>query len=144
MEASICSLLNSSASALPPPRPFAGNPVHRKTVKFKATASRRSDPYSHDFDGRLVDESMIVLRKRVQELKMAEESYEPPRNWMEWERQYKREKYDGDVCEAMGSLQAKLMGTRPGVALGMGVLLLFSLPTSMAAVLFHVMANWLR
>ncbi|GMI70857.1 hypothetical protein HRI_000755000 [Hibiscus trionum] len=141
MEATICSLHNSSPSALLPPRPFAGNPLYRRTVNIRAMASKRSDPYSHDFDGKLVDESMIVLRKRIQEMKMVEESYEPPRNWMEWEKQYKREKYDVDVCDAMGSLQSKLMETRPGVALGMGLLLLFSLPTSMAALLFHVMPN---
>ncbi|KAE8710270.1 ABC-2 type transporter family protein isoform 1 [Hibiscus syriacus] len=141
MEATISSLRYSSTSALFPPRPFSGK---SKTVIIRSMASKRSDPYNHDFDGKLVDESMIVLRKRIREIKTAEESYEPPRNWTEWEKQYKREKYDVDVCEAMGSLQTKLMETRPGVALGMGVLLLFSLPTSMAAVLFHVMANWPR
>ncbi|KAH8511334.1 hypothetical protein H0E87_008770 [Populus deltoides] len=35
----------------------------------------------------LVDESMLVLRKRIHEMKMVERNYEPPEEWMEWEKQ---------------------------------------------------------
>ncbi|KAJ7000469.1 hypothetical protein NC653_011069 [Populus alba x Populus x berolinensis] len=35
----------------------------------------------------LVDESMPALRKRIHEMKMAERNYEPPEEWMEWEKQ---------------------------------------------------------
>ncbi|KAB5560936.1 hypothetical protein DKX38_005893 [Salix brachista] len=34
-----------------------------------------------------VDESMVVLRKRIHEMKMVERNYEPPEEWMEWEKQ---------------------------------------------------------
>ncbi|XP_022775671.1 uncharacterized protein LOC111317503 [Durio zibethinus] len=143
MEATTFSLCNSLALA---PRPFSGDPICRKKgfggakpLNIKILAAKR-DAHSHNFDGKLVDESMVVLRKRIHEMSMLEKSYEPPKHWMEWEKQYKKANYDLDVCEAVGYLQSKLMETRPGVALGMGALLLFSLPTSMAVVLFHVMA----
>jgi len=35
-----------------------------------------------------VDESMIILRKRIREMKMIERNYEHPEDWMEWEKQY--------------------------------------------------------
>ncbi|XVE74729.1 hypothetical protein DITRI_Ditri12bG0041100 [Diplodiscus trichospermus] len=138
---SLCN--NSLASALPPRRPFAGGDLicrkkgtgGAKKVNIKILASK-----GHDFDGKLVDESMVVLRKRIQEMRMLETKYEPPQHWMEWEKEYKKANYEVDVCEAVGYLQSKLMETRPAVALGIGALLLFSLPTSMAAVLFPVMA----
>ncbi|KAE8719651.1 ABC-2 type transporter family protein isoform 1 [Hibiscus syriacus] len=80
---------------------------------------------------------MIVLRRRIHE--MTTSNYEPPMHWMEWEREYKKENYDVDVCEAAGYLQTKLMETRPRLALGMALLFLFSLPTSFAIVVHHAM-----
>ncbi|XVE85379.1 hypothetical protein DITRI_Ditri17bG0086100 [Diplodiscus trichospermus] len=140
------SLCNSLVSA-PPFSPFSGQSICRKkglrgvkTKNVKIFASRR-DAYSHNFNGKLVDESMIVLRKRIHEISMLEKGYEPPEHWMEWEKQYKKSNYDFDVCEAVGYLQSKLIETRPSVALGMGALLLLSLPTSSAVVLFHIMAT---
>lgn len=137
------------ASAPPPQHRFSGDLIggrkglglgRARRVNVKVMASKRSSgPYSHNFDGKLVDESMIVLRKRIQEMQRVEKSYEPPQHWMEWEKQYKKENYDLDVCQAVGSLQSKLMETRPAVALGMALLLLFTLPTSIAALLFHFM-----
>ena len=139
------SLCNSLASALPL-TPFSGHSICRKkgfggakTLNIKILSSKR-DAHSHNFDGKLVDESMVVLRKRIYEMSMLEKSYEPPERWMEWEKQYKKSNYDSDVCEAVGYFQSKLMETRPGLALGMGAVLLFSLPTSMAVVLLHIMA----
>ncbi|KAL6982114.1 hypothetical protein U1Q18_023730 [Sarracenia purpurea var. burkii] len=32
-----------------------------------------------------VDENLIVLRKRIHEMKMKERNYEPPSHWMEWD-----------------------------------------------------------
>ncbi|XWS22811.1 hypothetical protein CRYUN_Cryun29cG0068000 [Craigia yunnanensis] len=139
------SICNSLASALPF-TPFSGRSICQKkgfrgakTLNIKILASKR-DAHSPNFDGKLVDESMVVLRKRIHEMTMVEKSYEPPEHWMEWEKKYKKSNYDFDVCEAVGYLQSKLMETRPSVALGMGTLLLFSLPISMTVVLFHTMA----
>ncbi|WRX15784.1 hypothetical protein QQP08_008271 [Theobroma cacao] len=139
------SSLCSTTSALSP-RPFSGDPLCRrkglggeKRAVIKISASKR-DAHGRDFDGKLVDESMIVLRKRIHEMSMLEKNHEPPEHWMEWEKQYKKADYDSDVCEAVGYLQSKLMETRPSVALGMGAALLFSVSTSTAVLLFHVMA----
>ncbi|KAK8655619.1 hypothetical protein V6N13_108193 [Hibiscus sabdariffa] len=129
----------SLASSLPVTRPFSGKSTATcRRNGFRVLASRR-DAHSHNSDGKLVDEGMIVLRRRIQELTMSEESYEPPRHWMEWEKEYKRANYDNDVCEAVGFLQSKLMETRPSLALGMFVLFLITLPTSFAIVMYHVM-----
>ncbi|KAL4280892.1 hypothetical protein GQ457_03G009580 [Hibiscus cannabinus] len=131
---------NRSLAASPPLTPlFSGKStaICRRNG-FRVLASRR-DAHGHDFDGKLVDEGMIVLRRRIQELTMSEESYEPPRHWMGWEKEYKKANYDHDVCEAVGFLQSKLMETRPSLALGMAVLFLITMPTSFAIVLYHVM-----
>ncbi|XVF85323.1 hypothetical protein PTKIN_Ptkin17bG0108500 [Pterospermum kingtungense] len=132
--------MDSLASSALPLTPFSGHSLRRKKANIKISASKK-DAYSPNFDDNLVDESMVVLRKRIHEMRMLEMRYEPPQHWMEWEKQYKRSNnYDCDVCEAVGYLQAKLMETRPSLALGMGALLLLSVPTSMAVVLFHMMA----
>ncbi|XP_047974684.1 uncharacterized protein LOC125216936 [Salvia hispanica] len=89
--------------------------------------------------GRRVDEDMIVLRKRIHEMKMNEEDCELPREWMEWERRV-YVSYDAIVCDAVGRLQAWLMDTRPGVALGVLVLLALSVPTSTAVVMYNLVA----
>ncbi|XVF43657.1 hypothetical protein PTKIN_Ptkin02bG0058300 [Pterospermum kingtungense] len=139
------SLFNHSPAPALPPCFFSGDLIcpkrgsgGAKARTIKVLAAKR-DAHSHNFDGKLVDESMVVLRKRIQETSMLEKSYEAPQHWMEWEKQYKKENYDRDVCEAVGYLQYKLMETRPGVALGMGALLLFTVPSSMAVLLFHLM-----
>lgn len=85
----------------------------------------------------MVDENMIVLRKRIHEMKMIERNYEAPSDWMEWEKQYYAS-YDSMICDALGVLQNQLMNTRPSLALGIVVLIALSVPTSSAFVLFHL------
>ena len=98
---------------------------------------RRSDSYDYYCEGgRLVDESMIVLRKRIHEMKMIERNYEPPEEWTDWEKQYYTS-YDDYVCKFVGFLQSSLMNTRPSLALGMIFLLAISVPASTVVV-------WLR
>ncbi|OMO88104.1 ABC transporter-like protein [Corchorus olitorius] len=132
---------SSAPPALPPRRPFSGDLMRRKKgAKRQSIIQISASKRDHDFSGKLVDENMVVLRKRIHEMNMLEKNYEAPQHWMEWEKKYKKENYDVDVCEAVGFLQSKLMETRPGVALGMGALLLFSVSSSSAMVLFHLMA----
>lgn len=105
----------------------------------KVLASRRE---AHDRShgggrGGLVDENMIVLRKRIHETRMMERNYEPPSDWMEWEKHWYT-RYDSVICEAMGFLQSQLMDTRPSLALGMVVLIGLSVPTSMAVIFLHL------
>ncbi|KAJ6368146.1 hypothetical protein OIU78_000676 [Salix suchowensis] len=80
-----------------------------------------------------VDESMAVLRKRIHEMKMVERNYEPPEEWMEWEKQCYTS-YDEFICKLVGFLQLLLMNTRPGLALGMLLLMSMSVPVSMVMI----------
>lgn len=72
-------------------------------------------------------------------MKTNEADCELPREWMEWERRV-YVGYDAIVCDAVGRLQAWLMDTRPGIALGVLVLLALSVPTSVAVVMYHLVA----
>ncbi|TKY64836.1 hypothetical protein E2542_SST07687 [Spatholobus suberectus] len=107
--------------------------AHNSTV---VRASREMN--GRDHKGKLVDESMIVLRLRIKEMKMSEMNREPPANWMDWEKQC-YDHYDEDVCNAIGLLQSYFMGTRPSVALGMLTLLALSVPISSATILFSAL-----
>ncbi|KAJ6988148.1 hypothetical protein NC653_021163 [Populus alba x Populus x berolinensis] len=108
----------------------------RKRVSARISASRRESHDQNYFSGRIVDENMIVLRKRIHEMKMVERNYEPPANWMEWEKRYFTS-YDSLICEMMGFLQSQLMDTRPGLALGFIALISLSVPMATAMMFFH-------
>lgn len=109
-------------------------PLRRSNFRVSA---RRNDSCDWDYRGGLVDESMIVLRKRVHEMKVIERNYEPPAEWMEWEKQYYAS-YDEVICNLVGCLQMQLLSTRPSFALGMLVLLLISVPASTAMIFSHL------
>ncbi|KAL0296649.1 UNVERIFIED_CONTAM: hypothetical protein Scaly_0950800 [Sesamum calycinum] len=97
---------------------------------------RRRDAGNHNYNDRVVDENMIVLRKRIHEMEMMERNYEPPMEWTGWEKRV-YPNYDSMICDAMMWLQWHLMGTRPGVALGVIALVALSVPTSTAVVLIN-------
>lgn len=84
-----------------------------------------------------MDESMIVLRKRIHQMKVIERNYEPPVEWTPWEKQYYAS-YDDYVCKFVGFLQSYLMNTRPSLALGMIFLLTISVPASSVVVLLRL------
>ena len=87
--------------------------------------------------GRMVDENIVILRKRICEMKMVEKNnYEPPSHWSVWERKY-HTLYDFLVCQSMGLLQAQMMKSRPSSVLGLTILILFSVPTCSALILIH-------
>ncbi|KAJ0035955.1 hypothetical protein Pint_24765 [Pistacia integerrima] len=81
---------------------------------------------------------MIILRKRIHEMKMVERNYEAPDDWMQWEKRYYTS-YDSIICEALGVLQGKLMNTRPSLALGIVVLMILSVPISSAMAFFQIL-----
>lgn len=85
-----------------------------------------------------MDESMLVLRKRIHEMKMVERNYEPPEEWMEWEKQC-YPSYDEFICKFVGFLQLHLMNTRPSLALGMLLLVTMSVPASMVMIAQQLM-----
>ncbi|XP_015895529.2 uncharacterized protein LOC107429368 [Ziziphus jujuba] len=138
MEISVCSFyslsLTSCSCSTNSSRWKVGFVPQRRPNPIKIFASRRD----HDYDGKLVDEDMIGLRKRIHEMKMVEEKHEPPSNWMEWEKRY-YPNYDSDVCEAVGLLQSELMKMRPSMVLTMVVLVSISVPVSMGVIMFHLM-----
>ncbi|GKV16712.1 hypothetical protein SLEP1_g27314 [Rubroshorea leprosula] len=91
------------------------------------------EAHGRDSSRRIVDESMIVLWKRIHEMKMIERNYELPVDWMDWEKRVYTS-YNSMICEIMGVLWSQLMNTRPSVMLGMMVLIALSLPISTAVV----------
>ncbi|XP_039119828.1 uncharacterized protein LOC120256120 [Dioscorea cayenensis subsp. rotundata] len=118
----------------PPPRRVK---THRKTV---FASKKNSGDYGSDHSKGIVDENMIVLRKRMHEMKMAERNYEPPENWMEWEKRYYT-RYESDVCVAIGFLQTFLMNNRPSVGVSVLLLHLLSLPVSVVLILLHLTSH---
>lgn len=102
-------------------------------LKRSSSGAYNSQNYSGH---RMVDENLIVLRKRIHEMKIIERNYEPPAEWMDWEKRYYAS-YDTYICEAMGFLQSHLMNTRPSLAIGMVALVALSVPTSTVVVLSH-------
>ncbi|XP_031260910.1 uncharacterized protein LOC116119103 [Pistacia vera] len=98
---------------------------------------RRHHHHCHNYC-RIVDENMIVLRKRIHEMKMVERNYEAPDDWMQWEKRYYTS-YDSIICDALGVLQGKLMNTRPSLALGIVVLMILSVPISSAMAFFQIL-----
>ncbi|CAL5350288.1 unnamed protein product [Camellia sinensis] len=110
--------------------------VSKTTTTMVVHASIRNEDQNYR-SGRIVDENLIVLRKRIHEMKMIERNYDPPANWMDWEKNCYAG-YDEFICEAMGVLQSGLMNTRPSLALGMAVIVGLSVPASTGLVVFHL------
>lgn len=102
-----------------------------------ASAAGR-DSCHWNYRGQLVDESMIVLRKRIHEMKVMERNYEPPAEWMEWEKQYYT-CYDEFICKFVGFLQTQLMNSRPSFALGMLAVVAMSVPASTFMVILRLL-----
>ncbi|XVF20673.1 hypothetical protein REPUB_Repub12eG0022100 [Reevesia pubescens] len=109
----------------------------RKSSSFIVASSRGSN--GPDFEGKLVDENMILLRLRIKEMKISESNVDQlPSNWMTWEKQYFLE-YNADVCKAMGFLQNFLIDIRPSLGVAVVAIVLLSLPMSTGVTLFHAL-----
>ncbi|CAA2934668.1 Mediator of RNA polymerase II transcription subunit 18 [Olea europaea subsp. europaea] len=142
---SIETMQTTSLQSLQRSLPFSGNfmpkkpsPGRRERVYSPVFAMKKDASHNKGHKkGRLVDENMIVLRMRIHDLKMAEESHSPPENWMEWEKKW-YVNYDSDVIEAVGLLQNLLMDSRPGLVLGVVALIILSGSTSMALLLCYL------
>ncbi|QCE12903.1 hypothetical protein DEO72_LG10g4154 [Vigna unguiculata] len=122
---------SSYLSSLRPTLPKGIVQSRRKGHKIRVVRGS----YGRNEEGKVVDESMIVLRLRIKKMKMLEMNREAPATWMNWEKQC-YDHYDEDVCNAIGLLQSFLMETRPSFALGMVTLVALSLPISSATLLF--------
>ncbi|KAH7841164.1 hypothetical protein Vadar_026498 [Vaccinium darrowii] len=135
------SLCNSSSL---PRLPYPRISPHRKTTRAAANLTSTKLIVScasrnENYGGRMVDENLIVLRKRIHEMKMAEANYEPPAHWMEWEKNCYAGK-DEFVCELVGLVQTQMMNARPGLVLGLILMVALSVPTSAAVLCFQMLA----
>ncbi|GER48800.1 glyoxalase 2-1 [Striga asiatica] len=123
MALSTSSFINSSP--MPKASRFSTSRIIMKPNSINVRASR------------LVDENMIVLRKRIHETIMRT-SEGPPSEWMDWEKELYAG-YDSMICDVVGHLQSFLMDTRPGVALGMATLIALSLPISTLLLVYNLL-----
>jgi hypothetical protein len=119
------------------PIPCSGNIKRQSTPFIKNNkksffiyASKR-DSFGKHYDGKMVDENMIILRMRIREIEMMETKNETPSGWTEWEKKH-FENYDSDVCDGVGLLQRMLMNTRPGLVVGILALIMLSMSMSMS------------
>nr|XP_007143017.1 hypothetical protein PHAVU_007G036600g [Phaseolus vulgaris]ESW15011.1 hypothetical protein PHAVU_007G036600g [Phaseolus vulgaris] len=124
---------------------FLSNP---RSVKIfsSATTTRRtsisaseSDSSGHYYDGKMVDQNMILLRMRIREIETVEMKGKGPSDWSEWEKNY-FQNYGSDVCEVLGLLQRLLMNTRPSHALATIVVLMLTTSMPILQLLFHFVA----
>ncbi|KAH0681778.1 hypothetical protein KY290_020384 [Solanum tuberosum] len=132
--------ISISTSSLLLPSQFSPKRSSRASRRTTTLAIRREahDQNYNSNDSSRVDENLIVLRKRIHEMEMIEKNYEPPTEWMDWEKSLYID-YDSNICELMGLLQAQLMDTRPSLVLGMVGLIALCVPTSTVVVLFHLL-----
>ncbi|CAJ1977428.1 unnamed protein product [Sphenostylis stenocarpa] len=107
------------------------------TTRRSLTYASKRDSFGHHYDGKMVDESMILLRMRIREIEMVEMKGKVPSDWSEWEKKY-FENYGLDVCEAVGLLQRVLINTRPSFALAMLALVMLTTSISMLQLVFHL------
>ena len=136
MDALTFSSMKNSSSQFSPLSKAKPKSRPKNTVQV-VSALRRSSSYESRHPGRIVDENMIVLRKRIHEMKVVERNYEPPKEWMQWEKQIYTQ-YDEYICTILGMVQTQLMNTRPSVALGALAMLTLSLPTSVILLALHL------
>lgn len=127
-------------SSVLPPQPFSLGKSQCKKMGFLHGKRSRAMVFAagRDYRGCLVDEGMIILRKRIHEMKMIERNYEPPEEWAEWEKQYYT-CYDEYICQVVGLLQSYLMNTRPSFSLAILALITVSVPASTVMILLRLM-----
>ncbi|XP_047165377.1 uncharacterized protein LOC124834671 [Vigna umbellata] len=124
---------------------FLSKPLSREHKVFSnVTTPRRSlicasksDSFGHHYEGKMVDDNMILLRMRIREIETLETKGKDSSDWNEWEKKY-FQNYDSDVCEAVGVLQRVLMNTRPSFALATFALLMLTTSMSMLQLAFHL------
>ncbi|CAN7026700.1 unnamed protein product [Brassica rapa subsp. trilocularis] len=112
--------------------------TQKKKMMMSVSAAASSGKDHYYGGGRLVDENMIVLRKRIHEMKMVERNYEPPSHWLDWEKRF-YSSYDSVICDSVGLLQSFLMNSRPTVAITTLLLLLLSVPVSSSVMAFRLL-----
>lgn len=116
-------LLSQISAAFSPllrvPQPFASKRERRVNRRQLVVKAASSGEYQFGSGGpNMVDTNMIVLRKRMLDLKMREKNYKTPEEYMQWEKDW-CPAYHGHVFMAMKWLQSALINTRPIVAISL-------------------------
>eukprot|EP01018_Ginkgo_biloba_P027233 Gb_02070 [translate_table: standard] len=114
--------------------------IHKKkrlprSVIVKASSSNDSGAD----DPSIVDANMIVLRKRMHDLKLQEGNYEFSEEWVEWEKKL-YVSYHSTIFQVIGRLQHILLNTRPSVAIALLVSICVFATTSVTLVFFHLIS----
>ncbi|GAB2214594.1 hypothetical protein Droror1_Dr00018949 [Drosera rotundifolia] len=133
----------SSCRALPA-LPFSNGSYGSRplltTKKMFAMRRDQSNDREFDYNGRLVDENMIVLRMRIREMRMVEEGEQARKNWMRWEKAWYGE-YAALVCVVLGMVQSNIMNVRPSVGIGMAALVTLGVPTYAVIMLLQLLSS---
>ncbi|KAK9060039.1 hypothetical protein SSX86_020743 [Deinandra increscens subsp. villosa] len=126
----------------PPGAPSSGTLRRPKTSSLSGHNRPATMAFKKDGSGgKMVDENMIVLRERIRKVKDEMDSDRLPDNWMGWEKTYVYSGgYHSDIYEAVAFLQRFLMESRPGVAVGLVVVLAVGGSTAAVTVL-HMLLN---
>ncbi|CAM6129923.1 unnamed protein product [Calypogeia fissa] len=111
----------------------------RRTVAIRASSSGTADenmipesgqPGPDDGDYKsCVDANMMVLRRRIEGMRMKETFMQVPDEWMDWEKSCYGT-YRADVNILVASLQSTLLGMRPGLVLFIISFLLAATPVA--------------
>ncbi|TVU22177.1 hypothetical protein EJB05_31859, partial [Eragrostis curvula] len=104
----------------------------------RCAASGRDDAEFGCGGGRMVDEGMAELRRRIHEMRAAERGWEPPAEWAAWEKEWYGT-YDADVRDLVAVLQALLLSARPGVGVGIVAALALAVPASAFVLISHIL-----
>jgi len=115
----------------------ASSPTPTRAARCRCSSSGR-DEAEFGCGGGLVDEGMVVLRRRIHEMRAAERNWEPPEEWAAWEKEWYGT-YDADVCELAGALRAFLVSSRPGVGVGLLAVLVLAVPASAFVLVSHLL-----
>ncbi|PIN10172.1 hypothetical protein CDL12_12647 [Handroanthus impetiginosus] len=144
--------MQSSTSLSSLPLSISRNSLFRKSESNPRKRAQNSIVYARERDfssdygrdrikGKLVDENMIVLRMRIQDImkKEDEENYgKKTDKWTDWEREWCKN-YESDVFEVVGILQMLLLNSRPSLVIGMVALFVLSFCGSLAVMVRFLM-----
>ncbi|GJN05980.1 hypothetical protein PR202_ga23661 [Eleusine coracana subsp. coracana] len=110
----------------------------RAAAIVACAASRRDDGSEFscgDGDGgRLVDEGMVALRRRIDEIRAAECAAWEEEEWYVASA-------NADVCYLIGALQALLLSERPGVGVELVAALALAVPASAFVLVSHLLLD---
>ncbi|KAH9534960.1 hypothetical protein CY35_17G029500 [Sphagnum magellanicum] len=108
------------------PRASVGH--SRKQRSGMVCASGMAESESAGGSG-MVDDNMMILRKRIQSLRAQEKFYDMPAEWMEWERNAYAS-YRADIGLLLSTIQSQLLTMRPGIALSIVTISLAIFPVA--------------